>query len=126
MTDARLQRFLELAINSPVKLQITVLFADKTISRGSAREISLRAARDIWSITDALEGLTEARVLRRQFVNGEAIYVYEPAPELRELLAMLVEVYDDPLSRDDLQRSVRALSLPLSYHHSSDMLWGIA
>ncbi|GIV95356.1 MAG: hypothetical protein KatS3mg057_0013 [Herpetosiphonaceae bacterium] len=126
MADRRIREFVMNTIDSFAKLQILMLFAERTIRKGSAREIVQRTARDIWSVTEALEDLVAAGILRSQTVDHETIYIYDPSPEQREMIELITKAYNDPLSRDDLYGLIRDLAATsLSQRGYGEALWNI-
>ena len=101
---------LERAIDTPVKLHCVMLFAQRTLTRGTAAQIAVRTSRDIWSTKQALEELAEAEILTRLPVDGEPVYEYAPKRYLEEALVLLVKAYNDPMQRVEVHDYVRELA----------------
>lgn len=109
------EQLLVTAIDTPLKLHCVMVFAQKTISRGTAAQVARRLMRDIWSTQQALEELAAAEVLSVAAVDGEPVYEYKPAAEYVASLRNLVATYEDPVARDSLYESVRELALYAPY-----------
>ncbi|KAB8140239.1 hypothetical protein F8S13_24780 [Chloroflexia bacterium SDU3-3] len=108
MIDSTIQRLIERTIDSPLKLQLLLLFCEHQNYTGTPSQIGQRAYRDIWSTREALRELAEDGVLMIQHSNaGEPIYCYHPLPELADSINKLYVLYNEPIERDDLQRLVR-------------------
>lgn len=107
MLDLNMQRLLEQAIDSPVKLQLLLLFCEHPRTQATATNIAERAYRDIWSTREALAELAEDGILCSTPANDEVIYRYGPRPEYVETIARLYCAYNEPMERDDVQRFVR-------------------
>lgn len=111
MIDATVQRLLEQAINSPIKLQLLLMFHDNAWMEWSATRIAERIYCDIWSTRAALGELTEDGILINTAVlGGEPLYRYRPCVEHTDAIARLCYCYDEPLERDDVQRLVREVA----------------
>ncbi len=126
MVDPLVQRLLEQAIDSPVKLHLLLLFHENPQLEAGAATIAERVCRDIWSVTEALEELAEARVLLSIPVPSDHLYRYAPAEELLEPIARLLRGYDDPIERDKLQRSIRDLAIYAPYRRATPWQMGLA
>jgi hypothetical protein len=111
MVDPLVQRLLERAINSPVKLQLLLMFHEHPRMEATPASVAERTCRDIWSVTEALQDLADAGVmLHCRGGHGDPVYRYAPRAELIESIQRLLLGYDDPLERDTLQRSIRDLA----------------
>ena len=110
MISPPLQGLLEAAIDTPTKLHCVLLFAQRTVSRGTAAQIGSRLARDIWSTRQALEELALSGLFTLLAGDSEPLYEYRPRPEYQEALSLLLQTYNDPLSRDTLHQSVNELA----------------
>jgi hypothetical protein len=119
MVDPLVQRLLEQAIDSPVKLHLLLLFHDNPRLEANARVIAERVCRDIWSVTQALQELAEDRVLLSIPAPGDHVYRYAPAEDLLEAIGRLLRGYDDPMERDKLQRSIRDLARYAPYRRAT-------
>ncbi|GAB4188481.1 MAG: hypothetical protein OHK0022_00390 [Roseiflexaceae bacterium] len=108
MVDPTVRHLLEQTIDSPLKLQLLLMFLDHPNTEGSARQIAGRIFRDMWSTREALEALAEQGILTAAAaVGGEAQYGYQPLPRYHEPIARLLRLYNEPLERDHIQRIVR-------------------
>ncbi|HEU4325681.1 MAG TPA: hypothetical protein VFS21_21250 [Roseiflexaceae bacterium] len=108
MVDPTVRHLLEQTIDSPLKLQLLLMFLDHPNTEGSARQIAGRIFRDMWSTREALEALAEDGILAAAVaVGGEAEYRYLPLPRYHEPIARLSRLYNEPLERDHIQRIVR-------------------
>jgi hypothetical protein len=119
MVDPLVQRLLEQAIDSPVKLHLLLLFHENPRLEANARAIADRVCRDIWSVTQALQELADDRVLLSIPIPGDQVYRYAPAEDLLEPIGRLLRGYDDPLERDKLQRSIRDLARYAPYRRAT-------
>lgn len=119
MVDPLVQRLLERAINTPVKLQLLLMFHEHPRMEATPGAIAERTCRDIWSVSEALEELAETGVmLQARGPHNEAVYRYAPLGELVEPIQRLLRGYDDPLERDTLQRSIRDLASYAPYRRA--------
>ncbi len=127
MVDPIIQRLLEKAIDTPVKLHLLLIFHENARMEATATEIADRVCRDIWSVAQALEELVEDGVMGRATGAGAtARYRYAPHPENHEPIKRLIHGYDDPIERDLLQRLIRDLSTYAAYRRSSAWEYQIA
>ncbi len=115
MMTSTVHLLLERAIDTPVKLQCVISFAQRTLTRGTTAQIAGRISRDIWSTKQALEELAEAGILSTVPCDGEPIYDYTPKRYLNDALVLLVEAYNDPLRRVEVHDYVRELALYAPY-----------
>lgn len=107
MVDAQMRRFLEQHVDSLAKLHIVLLFAERSLSCGTASAIAQRTARDIWSVGEALEGLTESGILERANASHDPIYCYNVLTSYESQIRRLQKQYEDPHTRDAIHRFVR-------------------
>lgn len=108
MIDPTMLRLIESVIQSPVKLQLLVMFHENQRLEATASALADRVCRDIWSISEALAELAaDGVMLQAATAHGEPIYRYGPTPELRAPIERLMRSYDDPLERDLIQRAIR-------------------
>jgi predicted transcriptional regulator len=120
MIDPMIQRLLEKAIDTPVKLHLLLMFHENARMEATAAKIADRVCRDIWSVSESLDALVEDGVLARSLAsNGEIRYRYAPHPENHEPIRRLISGYDDPIERDLLQRVIRDLSTYAPYRRVS-------
>jgi hypothetical protein len=120
MVDPLVQRLLEQAIDSPVKLHLLLIFHENPRMEATAGAVADRVCRDIWSVAQALEELAEDGVmLRAATVHNEPVYRYSPIDELVDAIHRLLMGYDDPMERDKLQRSIRDLAAYAPYRRAA-------
>jgi hypothetical protein len=120
MVDPQVQRLLEQAIDTPVKLHLLLMFHENPRMEATATAIADRICRDIWSVAQALQELADDGVmLCAAMVHNDPVYRYAPADELLDAIHRLITGYDDPLERDKLQRSIRDLATYAPYRRSS-------
>ena len=117
MIDPTVQHLLEQAIDSPIKLQLLLLYYENPRLEGTAFQIAERTYRDIWSTGEALHELAEDGIL--SVAGGESVYRYRPRPECKEPIFRLVQCYNEPLERDQLQRAIREIARYAPYRRAS-------
>lgn len=112
MIDHSVQSLLEEAIDTPVKLQLLLLFHENPWMEATPSQVAQRACRDIWSTLEALRELTDVGILRvaQNDESDEPVYRYSPTPHRTEVICRLAHYYEDPLKRDLVHRSVRELA----------------
>jgi hypothetical protein len=111
MVDSAVQRLIEHAIDSPIKLQLVLMFCEHRDMKGTSTQIAQRVYRDIWSTRAALRELAEDGILSARLIDGEPVYAYRPRLEHMEAIARLCQAYNEPMERDTLQRMVRDVGL---------------
>ena len=118
MIDPTVQGLLEQVIDSPIKLQLLLLCYENPRFEGSASQVAERIYRDIWSTREALRELAEDGLL---FTTGagDPVYRYRPCPEYREPIFRLVQSYNEPLERDQLQHTLREIASYARYRRAS-------
>jgi DNA-binding MarR family transcriptional regulator len=127
MIDPMIQRLLEKAIDTPVKLHLLLIFHENVRMEATASAVADRVCRDIWSVSQALDELVEDGVMGRSVSPaGDLRYRYAPHPENHEPIKRLIAGYDDPIERDLLQRLIRDLSTYAAYRRSSAWEYQIA
>ena len=120
MIDPIVQRLLEKAIDTPVKLHLLLIFHENPRMVATSRVIADRVCRDMWSVAQSLEEMVEDGVMGRSVSqSGDLSYRYAPLSENHEPLRRLLAGYDDPIERDLLQRIIRDLSTYAAYRRSS-------
>lgn len=120
MVDPLVQQLLEHAIDSPVKLQLLLMFHENPRLEATPRAIADRVCRDIWSVAQALHELADDGImLTAATANGEPVYRYAPGAQYLEPISRLVCGYDDPLERDQLQRSIRDVASYAPYRRAN-------
>jgi hypothetical protein len=118
MVDSIIQRLLEKAIDSPIKLQLCLLFDENKRMQGSAAELANRIYRDIWSTREALRELAEDGVLCVSDIGSEPIYTYRPRTEYIDAIFRLSQSYNEPIERDAIQRALREVASYAKYRRS--------
>ena len=118
MVDSAIQRLLEKAIDSPIKLQLCLLFDENKRMQGSAAELANRIYRDIWSTREALRELAEDGVLSVSDIASEPIYTYRPRTEYIDAIFRLAQSYNEPIERDAIQRALREVASYAKYRRS--------
>ncbi|HEU5011472.1 MAG TPA: hypothetical protein VFT66_02935 [Roseiflexaceae bacterium] len=119
MVDLSVQRLLEQAIDSPLKLQLVLMFCDHPRLEATASHVAERAYRDIWSTSEALQELAEDGILVNTSTHTEPVYRYAPRPEYVEIIQRLYRAYNEPMERDDLQRLVREVGSIASFRRAA-------
>ena len=119
MVDNAIQRLLEQAIDSPIKLQLCLMFYENRRMEGTAVQFADRVYRDIWSTREALRELAEDGILSVTSLAGEPIYRYRPRPEYTEPIFRLAQSYNEPLERDSIQRALREVASYAPYRRST-------
>jgi hypothetical protein len=108
MIESSVQHLIDQVIDSPVKLHLILVFHEHSRLEASAAQIAERTCRDIWSVTTALNELAEDGMLQCVTAFGGApLYHYAPAYERVEAINQFFRLYDDPLTRDVIQRAIR-------------------
>ena len=119
MVDPIVRHMLEQTVDSPVKLQLLLMFCEHPRTEGTARQIAGRIFRDMWSTHEALNALAEVGLLSTTVIGGETIYHYQPLPRYHEPIARLMRQYNEPLVRDEIQRMVRDAAHNAAYFSNS-------
>lgn len=115
MADTLVQRLIEGVIDSPLKLQLLLLYCEQRQLEGTAVQIAQRTYRDAWSTREALRELTEDGILVCQANSPDPTYRYGPHADLVEAIVRLCQLYNEPLERDGLQRLVRDVAVYAPY-----------
>ena len=115
--DPLIQRLLVQAINSPLNLHLALLFHENPRLEGSARQITDRIYRDVWSTREALRELAQDGILGVSGA-GEPVYSYRPCAEHHVPIARLVERFNDPFARDQIYTQLHDLARDTLYRHS--------
>ena len=119
MVDSAILRLLEKVIDSPIKLQLCLLFDENPRMQGSAVELANRIYWDIWSTREALRELAEDGVLCVRDTTGEPIYYYRPRAEYIDPIFRLAQSYNEPLERDAIQRALREVASYARYRRAA-------
>jgi hypothetical protein len=115
MLSPSVRMLLERAIDTPLKLHCVMLFAQRTITSGTTAQVASRLCRDHWSTQQTLDELAEAGILLTLPRQGDTVYEYRPVRYLTDALSLLLEMYNDPVRRDELYNEVRELALYAPY-----------
>jgi hypothetical protein len=118
MIDPSIQHLIEQAIDTPIKLQLLLLYYENPRFEGTDFQVAERIYRDIWSTREALAEMTEDGLLFAANVD-KPVYRYQPRPEYREPIFRLAQSYNEPLERDQLQREVREIASYAPYRRTT-------
>lgn len=110
MINPIVQRLLERVVNSPIKLQLLLLYHEHSWMERTPSQITELIYRDIWSTRVALCELAEDGVLAAGGGGPEPIYRYQPRSDLAEAINSLVHSYNEPLEREHVQRALREVA----------------
>lgn len=124
MIDQSVRSLLEGAIDTPLKLQLVLMFAEHQHLRATAAQVADRIYRDIWSTREALRELAESGVLSETNTPDGPAYAFCPSCELAESIRRLIDCYNEPLERDLIHRTLREIAGDASYRRAARM--GIA
>jgi hypothetical protein len=94
-------------VDSPLKLQLLLLFYRHPRLCGEARRLTDWLHESPWEIEAALDALAMAGLIARIEQPGRTLYRLELNTTLWPRLDRLAICYDDPLRRDDIYRRVR-------------------
>lgn len=119
MVDLAVRRLLEDVVNSPVKLQLLLLFTENPQLQGTSKQIAQRIYRDIWSTGEALQELSHDGILYEMGVTGEPVYRYLPRADYVEAIRRLCDIYNEPIERDTVQRLVREAATMAPYRRAA-------
>jgi hypothetical protein len=119
MIDSSVQRLLEEVIDSPVKLQIILMFDESRSMEGTSTQFANRIYRDIWSTREALRELAEDGILTTTSIAGEPIYRYRPRSDYLDPIFRLTQNYNEPLERDQIQRALREIASFAPYRRAA-------
>ncbi|MFO7167279.1 MAG: hypothetical protein DIU80_004550 [Chloroflexota bacterium] len=118
MIDPTIRCLLEQAVDSPIKLQLLLLFHENPSLEATSTQIAQRIFRDIWSTREALRELAEDGILVATPGRDEPTYRYRPAPDLIEPIQRLIQSYNEPLERDSLHRALRQIAGDAPYRRA--------
>ncbi len=121
MLDSSIQRLLEQVIDSPVKLQLSLMFYENRQLEGSAAQLANRIYRDIWSTREALRELAEDGLLG-ETAAAEPVYSYQPRPEYNDAMFRLAQGYNEPFERDHIQSALHDIASFARYRRAKT--WG--
>jgi hypothetical protein len=123
MIDSSIRQLLEDVIDTPIKLQLVLLFHENSRLHGTAQQVANRIFRDIWSTREALHELHQDGILSL-CSSDEPNYVYAPSAKYLEPLAQLVQAYNEPFERDQVQHMVREISVNAGYRRAKRQTHG--
>ena len=123
MADKLVQGLIERIVDSPLKLQLLLLYCEHRRLEGTAAQIAQRIYCDLWSTHEALRELAADGILSYQAGASDPIYRYNPRPELLESIVRLCQVYNDPLERDGMQQLVRNVAVYAPYRRRGSGAW---
>jgi hypothetical protein len=94
-------------VDSPLKLQLLLLFYRHPRLCGEARYLTDWLHESPWEIEEALEALAKTGLIARIEQQGRILYRLELHTALWPRLDRLAICFDDPLRRDEIYRLVR-------------------
>ncbi len=100
---------LEQVVDTPAKLHCVMLFAQRTITKGTLNHIAQHVGHDIWSIEQAAKELVEAGILQQTDTDLTQLE-YRPKPFFRDALELLTQAYTDPIQRNEIHDYMREIS----------------
>ncbi|MCS6841914.1 MAG: hypothetical protein NZ699_10575 [Roseiflexus sp.] len=124
MIDQSVRLLLEGVIDTPLKLQLVLMFAEHQHLRATAAQVADRIYRDIWSTREALRELAESGVLCETNTPDGPVYSFCPSRDLAESIQRLIQCYNEPLERDLIHRTLREIAGDAPYRRAVQM--GIA
>ena len=119
MIDPTVQHLLEQVIDSPIKLQLLLLYDENPRFQGTGSQIAARTYRDIWSTREALRELAEDGLLSTTG-TADPVYSYRPHTEYREPISRLIQCYNEPLERDRLQAALHEIARNAPYRRAAN------
>ncbi|PDW04307.1 hypothetical protein [Candidatus Viridilinea mediisalina] len=121
MVDPLVKELLEQAVDTPVKLQLLLMFHENPRMEATPQVIADRVCRDIWSVNQALYELAhDGIMLQAATANGDSVYRYGPTLEFQDAIDRLITGYDDPFTRDALHETLRNLMRHAIVYRPSD------
>lgn len=109
---------LEHVIDTPIKLQLVLLFHESAGLCTTPTQLAQRAYRDIWSTREALRELAEDGVLQARADCDEPQYQYRSRAEHTDAIDALVQSYNEPLTRDALLSALREIAGDAPYRRA--------
>ena len=119
MIDAMIHRLLEQVVDSPIKLQLLLMYYENPRMEGTSFQIAERIYRDIWSTREALRELAEDGILTAVNLGSEPVYRYRPRTDYIEPIFRLVQSYNEPFERDHMQRLLREVATYAPYRRAT-------
>ncbi len=119
MIDPTIQTLLERVIDSPLKLQLVLMFNERTLSTATPSEVAQRVYRDIWTTREALRELAEDGVLvTTASRRDEPTYAYRPQTDHIEPIRLLMRMYNEPMERETINRTIREIASDAPYRRA--------
>jgi hypothetical protein len=87
-------------IDTPLKLQVVLLFCRNPSWSGASERVSEWLRESPWAVEEALEALFVTGLLERGMQQNLTEYRLNPSSEHWPWLARLVRCFEDPLQRD--------------------------
>lgn len=110
MLDPLVSSLLRNVIDTPIKLQLTLLLQEQKGVAFTPSQVARRACRDIWSVRQALHELAEDNLLTATYGRDETSYSYQPRLDYVEPVRGLVRAYNDPMMRLEVHHAIREQS----------------
>ena len=92
--DQNLKSFVHSYVDSLVVWAVIVFYHQNPGVRDRITDLGRHLGRREEDIERAVEGLVSKGLLRKEEVDGEAIFVYEPDPDLRQQVSAFVNALD--------------------------------
>lgn len=121
MIDQSVRLLLEKVIDTPLKLQLVLMFVEHQCLRATAAQVADRIYRDIWSTREALSELARSGILSETDTKDGPVYSFCPSCESAESIRRLVKAYNEPLERDMIHRMLREIAGDASYRRAVQM-----
>ena len=103
-------------IDTPLKLQLLLLFYRHPRLCGEARRLNDWLHESPWAIEEALDALAETDLLDRIDQHGRVLFCLEFNTPLWPGLQALAHCYDEPLRRDEVYALVREADRERQFH----------
>jgi hypothetical protein len=94
-------------IDTPLKLQLVLLFCRNPSWSGAPERVSEWLHESPWAVEEALEALFAAGLLERRAPQNVTEFRLNPSSEHWLWLDRLVRCFEDPLERDSVYQAVR-------------------
>ncbi len=111
MLDIRTQHLLRYVIDTPVKLHLLLDLWRQTQTEYTPTQLSERLCRDVWSVTQALQEMSDDGLLVSTHTpNHGVLYRWQPRTEYVEPIKHLIASYDDPVARSIVHHTLREMA----------------
>jgi hypothetical protein len=124
MIDSSIRQLLEEAINSPIKLQLLLLFYENQRLQLDPQQAANRTYRDIWSTREALHELHQDGILALAETIDGPCYDYRPQQEQIDRIAQLVQCFNEPIERDSIHHALREIASNAGYRLAQTQIRG--